>query len=123
MYEIRSSNSGAFNIHDRTSTTTRYSISSTGAHGITGNTTITGDLTITGTTTGITQAMILNLTDSLAAKANASNVYTKTDIDNALLLKANASDVSASLALKANIALVSGALDLKANRSTTYTKN
>ena len=128
-YEIRSTNTGSFEITDRTGSATRYSISSTGAHQINGN------LTISGTTTGITQAMIPNLTNDLSAKANASDVYSKQDTNNLLANKANSSDVYSKqdtnnlLANKANASDVYSKQDAnnllanKANASDVYSKN
>ena len=63
-YEIRSTNSGSFDITDRTGSATRYAISSSGAHTITGSATITGNLAIDG---------VANVASSLATKQNLVN--------------------------------------------------
>ena len=81
------------------------------------------------------------MNEALALKANAADVYTKTETDNALALKANTADVTAALAdkanaadvytktetdnalaLKANTADVTAALADKANAADVYTK-
>ena len=67
-YEVRSNSNGSFDITDRTSAITRYSIDSSGNHNFTGSSIINGDLSITGTTTGITQSMIPGLESALNSK-------------------------------------------------------
>jgi hypothetical protein len=53
--------------------------------------------------------------DSLDLKANAADVYTQTNMDEFLALKANITDMNDSLALKAYITYVNEYLALKAN--------
>ena len=52
---------------------------------------------------------------SLNSKANSTDVYTKTQTDTLLISKANTIDVNTALALKSNILDVNTALALKVN--------
>lgn len=79
--------------------------------------------------------MVEDLEDSIRTKANASSVYTKTEVNNLVNVKANAADVYTKTQVnnlidgKANISDVytktdiNGFLLLKANISDIYTKN
>jgi hypothetical protein len=82
----------------------------------------------TGNTDPILLSRVTGLENALNLKANNTDVYTKTQTDTSLGLKANTTDVSTALGLKANSADVytrtqmDTSLGLKANSADVYTK-
>ena len=82
----------------------------------------------TGNTDPILLSRVTGLENALNLKANNTDVYTKTQTDTSLGLKANITDVSTALGLKANSVDVytrtqtDTSLGLKANSADVYTK-
>lgn len=65
---------------------------------------------------------IAALVATVASKADASSVYTKSQADTLLAAKADAAATTTALAAKADAAATTTALNAKADQATTYTK-